>query len=178
MAEPLELSSSDNPRVKAVVRLREHKERRSTGQFVAEGVREVGRALEAGLVPTSVFYSPTLLGLPETGELGPILPGLARTRAAVYRVTPALLGKMAYCENPEGLLAVFTQPRWTFERLSPRGGTQAIDLWLVAVGTQKPGNLGAMARSASAAGATGLLVADGVVDAFNPNAIRASTGAV
>ncbi|MCX5660446.1 MAG: hypothetical protein NTW19_12090 [Planctomycetota bacterium] len=52
------------------------------------------------------------------------------------------------------------------------------ELWLVAVWTQKPGNLGAMARSAEAAGATGLLVADAVVDAFNPNALRSSTGAV
>jgi TrmH family RNA methyltransferase len=76
---------------------------------------------------------------------------------------------MAYRSEPEGVLAVVEAPR----RDLPRGGS----LFLVAVGIEKPGNLGAMARSADAAGADALLVAEAEADPWNPNAIRASTGA-
>jgi TrmH family RNA methyltransferase len=77
---------------------------------------------------------------------------------------------MAYRAEPEGVLAVVEAP----VRALPREG----DLYLVAVGIEKPGNLGAMARSAEAAGADALLVAEGEADPWNPNAIRASAGAV
>ena len=81
-----------------------------------------------------------------------------------------VLAKMAYRAEPEGVLAVVEAPA----RELPRGGT----LYLVAVGIEKPGNLGAMARTAEAAGADALVVADAQADVWNPNAIRASTGAV
>ena len=81
-----------------------------------------------------------------------------------------VLAKMAYRAEPEGVLAIFEAPA----RELPRGGT----LYLVAVGIEKPGNLGAMARTAEAAGADALVVAEAEADVWNPNAIRASTGAV
>src|SRR5690606_18138817 len=84
----------------------------------------------------------------------------------------------AYLDDPHGLLAVVEQPCWTLDDLQSHISNLNSPLYLVAVGLAKPGNLGAMARTASAAGAAALLIADGVVDAFNPNAIRASTGAV
>src|SRR6476469_6250006 len=77
---------------------------------------------------------------------------------------------MASRDEPERVLAVFEEPTRTI----PDGAT----LLVVAVGLEKPGNLGAIARSADAAGADGILVADGEVDPWNPNAIRASTGSV
>jgi TrmH family RNA methyltransferase len=77
---------------------------------------------------------------------------------------------MAYRAEPEGILAVVEAPT--------RGLPPTPTLVLVAVGVEKPGNLGAMARAADAAGADALLAADGAVDPWNPNAIRASTGAV
>ena len=101
--------------------------------------------------------------------------------ARIFTVTDSLLGKMAYRQNPEGLLAVFQSPTWSLEGLDTGSTSSPGDgppLWLVASGTQKPGNLGSMVRSADAAGCRGVLVADAQVDAFNPNAIRASTGAV
>ena len=81
-----------------------------------------------------------------------------------------VLAKMAYRAEPEGVIAVVEAPA----RELPRGGT----LYLVAVGIEKPGNLGAMARTAEAAGADALVVAEARADVWNPNAIRASTGAV
>jgi len=140
--------------VKDVVRLRRSRERRRSGLFVAEGVREVERARAAGLTIAATYVAPELVEWPHGGE----------------EVSERVLRKMAYRADPEGVLAVVEVPH----RELPRDGT----LYLVAVGIEKPGNLGAMARSADAAGADALLVADAEADPWNPNAIRASTGAV
>jgi RNA methyltransferase, TrmH family len=148
------ITSVDNPRVKDVLRLRKSRERRRSGLFVAEGPREVERARAAGLTLVATYFAPELVEWPHGGE----------------EVSERVLRKMAYRAEPEGVLAVVEIP----QRELPRDGT----LYLVAVGIEKPGNLGAMARSADAAGADALLVADAEADPWNPNAIRASTGAV
>jgi TrmH family RNA methyltransferase len=149
------ITSVDNPRVKDVVRLRRSRERRRSGLFVAEGPREVERARAAGLRIVETFHAPALLDWPDPDA---------------EPVSERVLRKMAYRAEPEGVLAVVEAPR----RELPRDGT----LYLVAVGIEKPGNLGAMARSADAAGADALVVAEAEADPWNPNAIRASTGAV
>jgi TrmH family RNA methyltransferase len=147
------ITSVDNPRVKEVVRLRKARERRRAGTFVVEGPREVERARAAGLTIVATYFAPTLLAWPEGEE-----------------VSERVLARMSYRAEPEGVVAVVEAP----ERPLPRDGT----LYLAAVGIEKPGNLGAMARTAAAAGADALLVADAASDPWNPNAIRASTGAV
>ena len=149
------ITSLENPRVKDVLRLRKGRERRRAGLFLAEGPREVERARGAGLVVRSVYFAPELLPAWSGGG---------------DEVSARVLAKMSYRADPEGVLAVVEIP----QRPLPEGST----LLLVAVGIEKPGNLGAMARTADAAGADALLVADANVDPWNPNAIRASTGAV
>jgi TrmH family RNA methyltransferase len=147
------ITSVDNPRVKEVLALRKSRERRRAGLFIAEGPREVERAAAAGLDLVATYFAPELIDWPQ-GE----------------PVSERVLRRMAYRSEPEGVLAVVEAPR----RELPRNGT----LYLVAVGVEKPGNLGAMARSAEAAGADALVVAEAPADPWNPNAIRASTGAV
>jgi TrmH family RNA methyltransferase len=147
------ITSLDNPRVKEVLRLRKARERRRAGIFVAEGPREVERARVAGLAVRATYFAPSLIGWDEGEE-----------------VDERVLRKMSYRSDPEGVLAVVEIPR----RELPADPT----LVLVAVGIEKPGNLGAMARTADAAGADAILVAEGRSDPWNPNAIRASTGAV
>jgi TrmH family RNA methyltransferase len=147
------ITSLDNSRVKDVLRLRKSRERRRSGLFLAEGPREVERARAAGLRIVRTYYAPALLDWSE-GEA----------------VSDRVLARMAYRAEPEGVIAVVEAPR----RELPRAGS----LYLVAVGLEKPGNLGATARSAEAAGADALAVAEGRADVWNPNAIRASTGAV
>jgi TrmH family RNA methyltransferase len=121
--------------------------------FIAEGPREVERARAAGLRIQATYFAPELIAWDEGEE-----------------VSARVLEKMAYRAEPEGVLAVVEIPQRTLPT-SP-------SLVLVAVGIEKPGNLGAMARTADAAGADALVVADAEADAWNPNAIRASTGAV
>jgi RNA methyltransferase, TrmH family len=148
------ITSVDNPRVKDVLRLRKSRERRRARLFVAEGPREVERARAAGLDVVATYFAPELLEWPHGGE----------------EVSERVLRKMAYRDEPEGVVAIVAAP----QRELPRDGT----LYLAAVGIEKPGNLGAMARSADAAGADALVVAEAEADPWNPNAIRASTGAV
>lgn len=185
MSRELELTSADNPRVKAVVRLREHRHRRESGLLVAEGLREIGRARAAGLAVRELYWSQAMIAEDKRAEVEALATACAGERALVARVNEALMNKMAYTQNPPGLLAVMEQPAWSRVALGEALGMLGLpeiagagEMWLVAVGIEKPGNLGAMVRTADAAGCTGVLVADGVVDAFNPNAIRASTGAV
>ncbi|HZU20627.1 MAG TPA: TrmH family RNA methyltransferase [Gaiellaceae bacterium] len=147
------ITSVENPRVKEVLRLRKARERRRAGLFVAEGPREVARAREAGLTLRATYFAPSLIDWDEGEE-----------------VDERVLRKMSYRAEPEGVLAIVETPH----RSLPEQST----LVLVAVGIEKPGNLGAMARTADAAGADALLVGDARSDPWSPNAIRASTGAV
>jgi TrmH family RNA methyltransferase len=147
------ITSPDNPRVKDVLRLRKSRERGRAGLFIAEGPREVERVREAGLTVQATYFAPELLAWGEGEE-----------------VSARVLAKMSYRAEPEGVLAVVEIP----QREVPADAT----LILIAVGIEKPGNLGAMARTADAAGADALLVGDANADPWNPNAIRASTGAV
>ena len=149
----LVITSVDNPRVREVLRLRRSRERRERGLFVAEGPREVQRARDAGLRIRATFFAPKLIDWDEGEE-----------------VDERVLRKLSYRAEPEGVLAVVEIPQ--------RAVPEDASLLLVAVGIEKPGNLGAMARTADAAGADALLVADARSDPWNPNAIRASTGAV
>ncbi|MGN6798674.1 MAG: TrmH family RNA methyltransferase [Gaiellaceae bacterium] len=147
------ITSVDNPRVKDVLRLRKARGRRLAGLFVAEGPREVARARDAGLTITAIYFAPALIAWDDGEE-----------------VDERVLRKMSYRDEPEGVIAVVEIP----QRSLPDDST----LLLVAVGIEKPGNLGAMARTADAAGADALLVGDAECDPWNPNAIRASTGSV
>jgi TrmH family RNA methyltransferase len=147
------ITSVDNPRVKDVVRLRKGRARRESGLFIAEGPREVERARAAGLVIAATYFAPALIDWADGEE-----------------VDERVLRKMSYRAEPEGVIAVVEIP----QRTIPDAST----LLLVAVGIEKPGNLGAMARTAEAAGADALVVAEAQADVWNPNAIRASTGAV
>ena len=187
------ITSVENARVKDVLRLRKARERRAVGLFVAEGVREVERALRAQLVARALYVAPELLPdwappAPPPPASPPALPPLAlptppgtlsppapSPAPALHNLVPEevsarVLAKMAYRAEPEGVLGIFEIP----QRTLPPGA----DLILVAVDIEKPGNLGAMARTADAAGAGALLVAGTASDPWNPNAIRASTGAV
>jgi len=149
------ITSTDNPRVKEVLRLRKARERRGSGLFIAEGPREVARARDAGLRVHATYVAPALIDWDDPNA---------------EPVDERVMRKLSYRAEPEGVLAVVEIPHHTV----PPDAT----LLLIAVGIEKPGNLGAMARTADAAGADALLVADARSDPWNPNAIRASTGSV
>ncbi len=165
------ITSSQNPRVKALVRLRDRRDRDREGKFLIEGYRELLRAAQAGYPITELYVCPPLFqGVNEPA----LIYRLRDAGAQVIELAEGLFRKAAYRDRPEGLLGVAPQRRRRLDDLGlPAGGTP---LLLVAEAIEKPGNLGTMLRSADAAGAAGLIVCDPCTDLFNPNVVRASTG--
>jgi TrmH family RNA methyltransferase len=175
VAEPI--TSLQNPRVKNVVRLSNRRHRDRQQQTVVEGVREATLALRSGIVPDEVFICPEFSGSVERQELDQQLYELAAGgRTRLFEVPPAVFDKMAYRAGSGGVLLVIPYLKRTLQDIAPGGNP------LVAVvdGAEKPGNLGAILRTADAAGLDALLLtADepGGTDIHNPNVIRASLGA-
>jgi TrmH family RNA methyltransferase len=162
---PARIASLDNPAVKEALRLRQRRAREKSGRFLVEGAREIRRALDAGLSPVTLFVEEKLAGEPESAAES------AARGARVLAVTPAVFSKIAIREAQGGLLGVFPVPRAAAEelRLPPE------PLVLAASGIEKPGNVGALLRSADAFGADAF-VAGGGTDLWNPNVVRASLG--
>jgi TrmH family RNA methyltransferase len=173
------LTSPANPRLKALVALRRRRAREETGQTLVEGHEEIRLALEAGVTPRTLYVSEELFspsGRAGSQHIGTQPELVARLRAAgveIVRLSPAAYGKVSYREGPDGLLAVVDDVGLPLSSLHVEG-----DQWLglLTQGVEKPGNLGAMLRTADAAGADAVVAADPVTDWGNPNVVRASKG--
>ncbi len=167
----MKLTSAKNPKVLRAFSFRERKERDREGLTLLEGYRELSRAMDAGVKLSECFYCPELfLGENE----GALLERAASQGAELFETSPEVLTKLAYRDRPEGLVAIAAMRRRGLDEMpvAPNG------LYLVAETIEKPGNLGSLLRSADAAGASGVIVCDRRTDLFNPNVIRASTGAI
>lgn len=167
------ITSLQNSRVKQVCALQQKAaERRRTGLFAVEGRREVERCAAAGYEIESLFYCAELQE--DRAETETFINML---RTETYDVTPQVYEKMAYRGGTEGLLAVVRQKTCHLENL-PSGNKEGEKMLLVVLeSVEKPGNLGAVLRSADAAGATAVIVCDEKCDIYNPNLIRSSLGA-
>jgi len=165
------ITSLQNPRVKNAARLRHRRHREKQLQIVIDGVRELTRAIGAGLPVAEVFVCRELCTGEEAQTLLRMLPDCG---AEVLEVTEAVFAKLAYGDRAEGVLAVADMPRPTLDDLV----LPSNPLVVVLEGVEKPGNVGAVLRSADGAGADALIVADGRTDLYNPNAIRASLGTI
>ena len=159
------ITSVQNQRVKRVVALQQKSsERRGQGVFVVEGLREVERCVACGYEVETLFVCVEIAGAAVPDARG----------AEVVFVSAAVYDKMAYRGGTEGVLAVVRERRLGLEDL--RLGEDA--LVVVVESVEKPGNLGAILRSADAAGADAVVVCDARTDVYNPNLIRASVGTV
>ncbi len=159
-----DITSLQNERIKHVVRLRDEKrQRQRDGLIVVEGWDEINLALASGLKPQTVFTAPELVSRQIDIPL-----------ADVLTVNRPAFEKMSYRENPDGWLAIFPMPRRSLSSLT----LGASPLIVLAESVEKPGNLGAILRTADAAGVDAVFVCDPRVDVWNPNVIRASRGAV
>ena len=167
------LTSPHNPRVRALVALRDRRGREDAGRILIEGGREVLRALEAGIAVETVFVAEAGC---RTAECAAALDLAAGHGAEVVRLGERAFERAAFGERAEGILAVAIPPPATLDALAR--ALPAAPLLIVLEGVEKPGNLGAVLRSADGAGADGVIVTGGGTDLFNPNAIRASLGTI
>ncbi|MFN8624251.1 MAG: TrmH family RNA methyltransferase [Chloroflexota bacterium] len=165
------LTSSHNPRFRAALALREARDRRATGRILVDGGREIGRALAAGIQGQELWLAPERLRDPEAEA------ALAAAEAAgvpFVEATPELLARLAFGDRDDGLVLVADAPSTRLADLA----LPPVALVGVLEAVEKPGNLGAILRSADGAGLDALVVADPRSDPWNPNCIRASLGAV
>ncbi len=169
-----DLASPSNPRIKAAARLRDRRERESTGLTLVDGAREIRRALDAGVDVVEAFVcDPMLAGADARAALDAI-EARAANGLPVHRTTAAAFAKLAFGERAEGLVAVIRRPSFDLADLAP----PTEPLVVVIEGVEKPGNVGAVLRSADGAGADAVIAASPRTDLANPNVIRASAGTV
>jgi len=161
----MDITSLQNPRVKHIVKLRDDKkQRKQDGLMLVEGFDEITLAISAGHQPQTLLHSPELASQP-----------LTFAAAETLTVTRAVFEKMSYRDNPDGWLAVFPIPSTTLESISL---LTEKPLSIIAESIEKPGNLGAILRTADAAHLDAVLLCDPRVDLWNPNVVRASRGTV
>lgn len=160
----MDITSLQNPRVKQIVKLREDKkQRQKDGLILVEGFDELTLALACGFTPQTLLSAPELVS-----------QTLTIPNAESVTVSRAVFEKISYRDNPDGWLGLFPMPTSNLDGLK----LSENPLVIVAESVEKPGNLGAILRTADAAKVDALLVCDPRVDVWNPNVIRASRGAV
>ena len=174
-ASPPTLTSTANPRFRAALSLRDRRERARHGRLLVDGVREVARALDAGVALVEVFVAPGTFPEP---ALDAVVARAAGLGVPVVPVTADLLTRLAYGERASGIVAVANAPATSLEALRLPAVAPIVG---VLEDVEKPGNLGAVCRSADGAGLDALIAASTTAvpaDPWNPNAVRASLGTV
>ena len=205
---PEVITSPSNPKIKKLLALQQKSsERRGSGLFVVEGRRELQHCIDAGFDIDSIFFCPSLLSARGGGELPPKTSGVAGPLPLTASAGPSLLRSRGWLRFSEAVatspepdqksIKEFEVSEEVYAKIAMREGTEGIvaevrvrqrkledivlpqnPLIVVLERVEKPGNLGAVLRSADAAGADAVLVCDPLTDLWNPNLIRASVGAV
>jgi RNA methyltransferase, TrmH family len=167
----MHITSRQNPRVKDAAALRERRERQRQGRILIDGAREISRAIAAGVRPVEAFVCKELCVADEARDA---LSAATAAGAEVFDVAPTVYAKLQFGERDDGIIIVAAMPVCTLSDLR----LPSAPLVAVIEGIEKPGNVGAILRSADAAGVDAVIIADGGTDLFNPNTVRASLGTV
>jgi TrmH family RNA methyltransferase len=165
------IDSMQNPRIKALVRLRTKHDRDESGLFLIEGMKELSLAIEGGIVVEEIYCRK----LASQEELSPSL--LSRKECEetkFFEVGNSAFEKISYRAGSSGVIAVARKPQRSMKDLPSANDP----LYIIVDEVEKPGNLGAVLRSADGAGVTGVIASDERTDLYNPNVIRASLGTI
>lgn len=173
------ITSGQNPKIKELLALQEKsRERRRQGLFVVEGRRELEHCLDAGFTPDTIFICPEIFSChPEARP--ELVEGRSEgsypfgDRCKTFHVSPEVYEKIAYRGGTEGIIAEMRYKERKLEDIK----LSENPLVIVLESVEKPGNLGAVLRSADAAGADAVIICDPLTDLYNPNLIRSSVGA-
>ncbi|MFK7767136.1 MAG: TrmH family RNA methyltransferase [Mariniblastus sp.] len=164
------ISSLQNPRVKKATKLHTSRGRQLQNRMIVFGEREVNRAIDAGIEFEEIF-------VPENASASVIQSVLERCASfsvAVFELSPDVFGKISYGDRNDGLIGVAARPKTELSSLNIEQNA----LVVVAQAIEKPGNVGAIVRTADACGVSAILLADPLTDFYHPNSIRSSTAAV
>jgi TrmH family RNA methyltransferase len=165
------ITSLANPIVKDIRGLALAKNRRASGRFVAEGLKLVADAVDAGWEIDTLVYADAVAGQPLVLRLA------AQCHArggAVIAVNEAVLGKISRRDNPQTVIGVFRQRLAKPDAIAPA----ADDVWIALERVRDPGNLGTIIRTVDAVGAAGVILIGDTVDPFSLEAVRATMGSI
>lgn len=167
MEQPLLITSTKNDRIKSLQKLEKSSERKEKGAFLIEGEREIQKAIRSGIKVLEVYFCPQIVSYEKAQELcGNNIPYTA--------VSTHVFEAVAYRENRDGIIAVANIRSFQLQDIP----LSTSPLLIVLEAVEKPGNLGAILRTADATGADGVIVCDPKTDIYNPNVIRSSIGCV
>ena len=164
------IQSRQNDQIKNLVKLRERKYRNRQERFLIEGMRELSHALSSEYTLETLYYCPEYF--PDDRHAQLIHKVRSKKEPLLVRVSEEAFAKATYREGPDGMIAVARQQAHSIHELH----LPPSPLLIVLEGIEKPGNLGAILRSADGAGADAVILVDCLLDLYNPNAIRASQG--
>lgn len=169
--ERRQITGFSNPTIKRLKSLREKKHRKREGHFLAEGLRILAEALDAG-------KTPKLLVVVEDTELHPLAQKIEQATfeagGEVIETSEAIIAKLSGKSNPQSIIGIYEDHPTPLAELNRSDA----DIWLVAQALRDPGNLGTILRTGDAIGAGGLILVDDCVDPFSVEAVRASMGAI
>lgn len=161
------ITSTQNPKIKSLLALEKPRERRKQQLFIVEGAKEVRMAMEAGYRIGNIFFCEEILDKKESGDL-------LQQDKLLIPVTRDVFDKIAIRESTGGILAVAEQKTHRLQNIK----LSANPMLLILEAVEKPGNLGAILRTADAAGVDAVIICDPQTDFYNPNVIRSSVGCV
>lgn len=161
------ITSHHNPKIKSLLALEKPRERKKQCLFLIEGKKEIGLALEADYKIGNIFYCEELISIEEVKNIG-------TEQKLLIPVSREVFDRLARRENSGGIIAVAEHKVHELEQIKLRTNP----LVLVLESVEKPGNLGAILRTADAAGIDAVVVCDPQTDFYNPNVIRSSLGCV
>ena len=172
----IEITSAQNPKIKEVSALLEKSRiRRQEKLFVVEGVREVAACIRNGYTIAGIFFNSQII---TPGQIESLFPtNYPAALPTLHSLSPAAYSKIAYRENTEGIVATVEEKRLALGDIK-FGRKWEQPLVLVIESVEKPGNLGALLRTADACGLDAVLVCDPLTDLYNPNLIRSSLGGI
>jgi RNA methyltransferase, TrmH family len=161
-----QITSSQNPFIKSLVQLQEKaKARRQSGTFLIEGQREVMLAKKGGYTIETVLFLPEMLTEQQVKDL-------AGRQTELIEISKEVYQKLAYRDTTEGIIAIANSKSLTLNELE-LGDNPLI---MVAEAPEKPGNIGALLRTADAANLDAVIIANPKSDMYNPNIVRSSVG--
>lgn len=167
-----EISSIHNPLVRSTASLKEKsRERKKNGLFVIEGIKELQLAVKGGYVLKTILFYPGLVSGDTVSEL---VDGISPT-PEIVSISKDIFQKLAYRDSTEGMLALAVSREHSLGSLQFKNDHPLI---LVAEAPEKPGNIGALLRTADAAGLDAVIIANPKSDLYNPNIIRSSVGCI
>ncbi len=167
------ITSTKNPKIVALRKLKQRKHRRAQNRFAVEGLQLLGMALEGGHTPLEIFYCQEEFA----GSAAPaLLEALTQAGGNAYAVNPQVMSALSERESPQGIIATFSLFETTLKAMLE--AAPGPFLLLVLDRLQDPGNLGTLIRTADAVAAAGIILIEPCVDPFDPKTVRGSMGSL